>query len=325
MVRGAARVQPGVVTIPYLFKHLGTQRQAAHDALFAFEAVVDDIGIDVVDLGRDDIAIEHLGALFTGERNDGGVVGHAATDDNLLRRIAQRVGHERLCQVTCEQVHGLGVTGHVSGALAVPALFNARAGDEAFQAVVVEGAGAVLADGVARVARDQDVACLGVHHTVHELAAREHAGAHAGADGQVDHVGKSLGATKGDLAEAGDIDVGIVATGNIELVLDGAQQIEVAPCRLGRLQDFAVLGRGGVDCGGAKGADAECCDALVCKPCVDGLDGLLRGRGRDLFALQDRTVRIARGADHLGAAGLERSDKLLLCHRVPLWDELLRG
>ena len=64
MVPGAARVQPGVVTIPYLFKYLGTQCQAAHDSLFAFEAVVDDIGIDVVDLGRDDIAVEHFGALF---------------------------------------------------------------------------------------------------------------------------------------------------------------------------------------------------------------------------------------------------------------------
>ena len=58
----------------------------------------------------------------------------------------------------------------------------------------------MLADGVARVARDQDVAGLGMHHAVHELTAREHAGAHAGADGQVDHIGKALGATKRDLA-----------------------------------------------------------------------------------------------------------------------------
>lgn len=43
-----------------------------------------------------------------------------------------------------------------------------------------------------------------------------------------------------------------------------------------------------------------------------------------MLLLQDRTVCIARGADHLGAAGLERSDKLLLCHSIPLWDELLR-
>ena len=106
----------------------------------------------------------------------------------------------------------------------------------------MEGAGAMLADGVARVARDQDVASLGVHHAVHELAAREHAGAHAGTDGQVDHVREALGATKGDLAQAGDVDVGIVAAGDIEFVLDSAQQIKVAPCRLGRLQDLAVLG-----------------------------------------------------------------------------------
>ena len=33
----------------------------------------------------------------------------------------------------------------------------------------------MLADGVARVARDQDVAGLGMHHAVHELTAREHA------------------------------------------------------------------------------------------------------------------------------------------------------
>lgn len=140
----------------------------------------------------------------------------------------------------------------------------------------MEGTGTVLADGVARVACDQDVAGLGMHHAVHELAAREHAGAHTGADGQVDHVGEALGATKSDLAQAGDVDVGIVATGNIELVLDGAQQVEVAPCRFGRLQDLAVLGRGGVDCGGAKGADAQRGDALVGKPCVDSLNGLPR-------------------------------------------------
>ena len=176
----------------------------------------------------------------------------------------------------------------------------------------------MLANGVARVARDQDVTGLGVHHAVHELAARKHAGAHAGADGQIRHVSEALGATKGDLAQAGDVDVGVVAAGNVELVLNGAQQVKVAPCRLGGLQDLAVLGRGGVDCGGAKSSDAQCGDALVCKPCVDGLDGLLRGRGRDLLALQDHTVCIARGADHLGAAGLERSDKLLLCHSVPL-------
>ena len=143
----------------------------------------------------------------------------------------------------------------------------------------------MLANGVARVARDQDVTGLGVHHAVHELAAREHTGAHAGADGQVDYVGKALGATKGDLAQAGNVDVGIVAAGDFELVLDGAQQVKVAPCRLGCLQDLAVLGRGGVDRGGAKGADAQRGNALVCKPCVDGLDGLLRGRGRDLLAL----------------------------------------
>ena len=88
----------------------------------------------------------------------------AAADDDLLRCVAQRVGHERLCQIACEQVHGLRVIGHVSGALAIPALFNARAGDEALEAVVMEGAGAMLADGVARVARDQDVAGLGMHH-----------------------------------------------------------------------------------------------------------------------------------------------------------------
>ena len=176
----------------------------------------------------------------------------------------------------------------------------------------------MLADGVARVARDQDVAGLGMHHAVHELTAREHAGAHAGADGQVDHIGKALSATKRDLAQAGDVDVGIVAAGDIELVLDSAQQVKVAPCRFGRLQDLAVLGRGGVDCGRAKGANAQRGDALVGKPCVDGLDGFLWGRGRDLLALQDRTVCIARGADHLGAAGLERSDKLLFCHSIPL-------
>lgn len=124
------------------------------------------------------------------------------------------------------------VIGHLSGALAIPALFNTGAGDEALEAAVVEGAGAVLANGVARVARDQDVTGLGVHHAVHKLAAREHTGAHAGADGQVDHIGEALSATKSDLAQAGDVDVGIVAAGDIELVLDAAQQVKVAPCRL---------------------------------------------------------------------------------------------
>lgn len=77
----------------------------------------------------------------------------------------------------------------------------------------MEGASAMLADGVARVARDQDVAGLGMHHAVYELTAREHAGAHTGADGQVDHVREALGATKGDLAQAGNVDVGVVAAG----------------------------------------------------------------------------------------------------------------
>lgn len=45
--------------------------------------------------------------------------------------------------------------------------------------------------------------------------------------------------------------------------------------------------------------------------------------GHDLLAFQDRAVRMARDAHHLGAAGLERSDKLLLCHSVPLLGELL--
>lgn len=47
------------------------------------------------------------------------------------------------------------------------------------------------------------------------------------------------------------------------------------------------------------------------------------GCGHDLLAFQDRAVRMARGAYHLGAAGLERSDKLLLWHSVPLLGELL--
>lgn len=46
------------------------------------------------------------------------------------------------------------------------------------------------------------------------------------------------------------------------------------------------------------------------------------GCGHDLLAFQDRAVRIARGAYHLGAAGLERSNKLLLCHSVLLLVEL---
>ena len=131
----------------------------------------------------------------------------------FLRRVAQRVGHECLCQIAGEQVHGLRVIGHVSGALAIPALFDAGAGDEALEAVVVEGAGAMLADGVARVARDQDVAGLGMHHAVHKLAAREDTSAHAGTDGQIHNVSEALGATKGDLAQAGDVDVGVVAAG----------------------------------------------------------------------------------------------------------------
>ena len=127
----------------------------------------------------------------------------------------------------------------------------------------MEGAAAVLADGVTRVACDQDVPGLGVHHAMNELTAREHAGAHAGADGQVDYVGKALCAAKGDLAQAGDVDVGVVAAGDVELVLDGAQQVKVAPCGLGRLQNLAILWRGRVDCGGTKGADAQGGDALV--------------------------------------------------------------
>ena len=213
-----------------LLKRLSAQGQTAHNALLALEAVVDDVAIDVGHLGRDDVAVEHLGALLARERHDGGVVGHAATDDDLLRCVAQDVGHERLRKVSGKKVHGLRVVGHLSGALATPALFDAGAGDEALETVVVEGAGAVLANGVARVARDQDVAGLGMHHAVHELAAREHAGAHAGTDGQIHHVSEALGATKGDLAQAGDVDVGAVAAGNIELVLDGAQQVKVAPC-----------------------------------------------------------------------------------------------
>ena len=55
-----------------LLERLCAQGEAAHDALLAFEAVVDDVAVDVVDLGRDDIAVEHLGALFAGERHDGG-------------------------------------------------------------------------------------------------------------------------------------------------------------------------------------------------------------------------------------------------------------
>lgn len=183
-----------------LLKRGGTQGQAAHDTLLALETIIDDVGVDIVDLGRDDVAVEHLGALFAGERHDRGVIGNATADDDLLRGIAQRVGHERLRKVSGKQVHGLQVVGHLSGALATPAFFDAGAGDEALEAVVVEGAAAVLADGVTRVARDQDVPGLGVHHAVDELTAREHAGTHAGADGQVDHVGKALCAAKGDLA-----------------------------------------------------------------------------------------------------------------------------
>lgn len=46
------------------------------------------------------------------------------------------------------------------------------------------------------------------------------------------------------------------------------------------------------------------------------------GCGHDLLAFQDRAVCMARGAYHFGAAGLERSDKLLLCHSVLLLFEL---
>ncbi|VYU00175.1 Uncharacterised protein [Collinsella aerofaciens] len=46
------------------------------------------------------------------------------------------------------------------------------------------------------------------------------------------------------------------------------------------------------------------------------------GCGHDLLAFQDRAVRIARGAYHLGAAGLERSDKLPLYQSVLLLVEL---
>lgn len=82
-----------------LLKRLCTQGQTTHDALLALEAVVDNVGIDVVDLGRDDIAVEHLDVLFAGERHDRGVICHAAADDDLLRGIAQRLGHERLRQI----------------------------------------------------------------------------------------------------------------------------------------------------------------------------------------------------------------------------------
>ena len=76
-----------------LLKRLCAQGQAAHNALLALEAVVDDVVIDVVDLGRDDIAVEHFGTLFACERHDGGVVGHAAADDDFfaVRSTACRV------------------------------------------------------------------------------------------------------------------------------------------------------------------------------------------------------------------------------------------
>lgn len=47
-----------------LLERLGAKGQTTHDALLALKAVIDNVGFDVVDLGRDDIAVEHLGALL---------------------------------------------------------------------------------------------------------------------------------------------------------------------------------------------------------------------------------------------------------------------
>ena len=83
----------------------------------------------------------------------------------------------------------------------------------------MEGAGAVLANGVARVARDQDVAGLGMHHAVHELAAREHAGAHAGTDGDHHHVLHALGRTEPGLAHGSGVGIVLILNDRIGAVL----------------------------------------------------------------------------------------------------------
>lgn len=158
------------------------------------------------------------------------------------------------------------------------------------------------------------MARLGVQHAVDELAAHHHARAHAGADGEVEHVLEAARTTERDLAQAGDVDVGIVAHGDIEARLERAEQVEVAPSELGRGEDLTKARGRRVNRRRAERAHAERRDAAVGEPLRALAHRLLGRRGVKPPALHNRAVRVARGEHHLGTARLERAQKNLLRH-----------
>ena len=158
------------------------------------------------------------------------------------------------------------------------------------------------------------MARLGMEHAVQQTAAHHHACTHAGTDGQVDDGIEAARATERRLAQAGDVDVGVVAHGDVAAGTHGAEEVIAAPARLGRIKHMTVLGTRGVDRGGPEGTDAHGVHLALGKPgCHLGHDLLGRRSGQGL-ALKYRAVLGPHGQHHLGAARLQCSDPLTHGH-----------
>ena len=166
---------------------------------------------------------------------------------------------------------------------------------------------------VARLDLEQNVACLGVEHAVEELAAHHDARADARANREVDHGVEALARAVRDLAQAGNVNVGVVANRNVKRV-EGAQEVKVAPRRLGRLEDLPVAGGSRVHARWPKGANAQCVDVVRAKPCNHAVNAVMRPLGGNLLPLENLSLGRPHREDHLGSASLERANP---CHAIP--------
>ena len=230
----------------------------------------------------------------------------AAAQNDFLRGQDHDVVHQGLGDVRALQLPNLGTVHQLHG-LFTPAALNGRTAGKALQAVGMIGADTAFR--ILGMPGQQNVASLGVQHAMQQFSARADAHAHAGADGYVDGAVKPLGTAVGHLPQTGTVHIRVQAHRHVQLFFQSPQKVKVAPGQLGRVQNPAVGGGLGLHVHRAKGRNPQGFYVLVLKIAHDLLHRLLRRGGGDGYLLQNCSVFISQGADHLGAARLQCSDQ----------------
>ena len=154
----------------------------------------------------------------------------AASEYDPLRGKRQYYIHQSLCYIVGLKLpYFLFVGKFLCGP--APALPDCRTACHTLQTVLMERTSAGVM--IVTAGYHKHMSEFGMEHAVYQIASRQNSSADSGSYGEIYCIGKSFGASPGDLSEQGTVYVSVKSHRDVIRLFQFSQYIVVIPTRLG--------------------------------------------------------------------------------------------